>query len=335
MSKRVLISGGSGFVGSHVLEHFYHSTDWEFICLDRLNYAASLHRIDHLRDRIRFVFHDLRAPFSDSVLSRLGDVDYILHLAAETHVDNSLFDPLPFIESNINGTFNLLEATRRIQPERFMLLSTDEVFGPAPDGYDFKEDDVHRPSNPYSAAKSAAESLAYGWMISFNVPFFGVRGMNMYGERQHGEKYIPLCIKRISEGEEVLVHGNQEVIGSRKWLHARNMASGIQFLLDSPWHDVKGQWFHIAGDERDNLEIAHLISAMLDKPLRYRLLDFHSARPGHDRRYALDDSKIRSLGWVPPVPFMESLQRTVEWSVRPENRIWLEGTGQKAMVAGK
>lgn len=324
--KRVVITGAAGFVASHLLEHLIKQTNWHFIVVDRLTYAGSLHRITHLpRDRWEFLFHDLRAPISPQNLARLGRVDYFLHLAAESHVDNSLTNPLPFIESNVIGTFNLLEAARTIGCERFMQMSTDEVFGPAPDGVDYRETDTIRPSNPYSAAKASSEALAYAWNVSFGVPFFGVRGMNMFGQRQHREKMVPLCIKKITRGEVVTIHGNRQVIGARKWIHARNTADAILFLLNQPSEKVVREWFHVAGEERTNLEIAQLIAGIVNKKLQYDLVDFHSARPGHDRRYSLCDEKIRNLGWKPPVGFVDSLRETVEWTLKPENRIWLEG----------
>lgn len=322
--KRVLLTGGAGFIGAHIVEHLHKNTDFEIVILDRLTYAGNLERLAQFRGdpRIQCVFHDFRGEFSSATLYSLGKIDYIIHNGAETHVDSSLVDPALFVHSNVIGTMNVLEAARKLNVERFILVSTDEVHGPAPAGVDFTEEAEIRPSNPYSASKASAEALSFAWWKSFNVPVVRTRTMNIFGERQHPEKFIPMCIRKILVGETVTIHGNRQQIGSRKWLHARNQADALLFLLT---HGEVGETYHIAGVEKSNFEMASLIASAVGKKLDYRLLDFHSARPGHDLRYSLDDTKLRNLGWEPPVQFADSIERMVEWTCRPENAMWIQG----------
>lgn len=321
--KSVLITGGAGFCGAHICEHFLVNTDWDVIVLDRLSYAGSLARLADLRmsypERLKVVFHDFRAQYPTSVLHSLRDVRWIIHNGAETHVDRSLIDAEPFVASNVTGTMWTLEAARRLNIERFVHISTDEVFGPAPDGIDFKETDTLKPSNPYSASKAGAEALAFSYWNSHKLPVTITRTMNLFGERQHPEKFIPMTIGKVLRGEMVNIHGAGLTIGSRKWLHARNQADALLFLLTKT--EISGETYHIGGEERTNLQIAELIADYLGQALNYRVADSH--RPGHDSRYSLDDSKLKALGWKAPVNFCDSLLKTVEWSAHPDNKYWL------------
>ena len=320
-SMKVLITGAAGFIGSHLVEHLVANTDWDLHIIDRLNYASSLDRIAHLHNRMNFHYHDLRSPLPDQLLHALKGTDYIIHSAAETHVENSLHNPGVFVESNVGGTFNMLEAARKLQPSKFVMVSTDEVFGPAPVEVDYKENDRFAPSNPYSATKAASECLAMAWANCFQLPMIITRTMNNFGERQHPEKFVPLVIQRVLNGDIVPIHSDGTNPGSRKWLHARNHADAILFLLQ---HNAAGA-FHIAGEERNNLELAQMIAGILGKPLRHKLIDYHSSRPGHDMRYSLDGSKIAALGWKPPVPFASSLAKTVAWTTEHVEWLWSAG----------
>ena len=319
MSKAVLVTGGAGFVGAHICEHLLVNTDWDVISLDRLSYAGSLARLADLRinypQRLKVVFHDFRAQYPASVINQLLDVRYIIHNGAETHVDRSLSDAEPFVTSNVLGTMWTLEMARKIDLEHFILVSTDEVHGPAPEGTDFAEDAPIKPSNPYSASKAGAEALAYAYWNSFKLPVTITRTMNLFGERQHTEKFIPMTIRKILNGEEVSVHP-----GSRKWIHARNQADAMLFLLKEI--AASGETYHIAGSERTNYEIAQFIANTLNKHLHFKFVDSH--RPGHDLRYSLDDTKIKALGWQPPMAFESSLRKAIEWTAAQENRFWLD-----------
>lgn len=322
----ILVTGGAGFAGAHICEHVLHNTDLDVIVLDRISYAGSLERLRDTRrdfpERLRFVFHDFRAAYPPSVLAALAGTRYVIHNGGETHVERSLQDAVPFVESNVLGTLHTLQAARQLEVERFIQVSTDEVHGPAPQGVDFEEDAPIKPSNPYSASKAGGEAIAYSFWRSYKLPVIISRTMNLFGERQHPEKFIPMTLRKALSGDEVTIHGTRDGrIGQRKWLHARNQADGLLFLLR---HGALGETYHIAGEERDNLQIAQAIAEALDRPLYYKIVDFHSSRPGHDLRYSLSDAKLRGLGWKAPVPFAESLRRMVEWTVKPENLHWLE-----------
>jgi dTDP-glucose 4,6-dehydratase len=333
---RYLITGGAGFVGHHFVEHFLKTTDAEIIVLDALNYASM--GFDRLRDidvfdskRISVLSADFSFPLSRGVQQEIGQVDYIFHLGAESHVDNSITDPKPFVMSNVVGTMNMLEVAK-IQKKLkcFFYFSTDEVFGPAPNNVSYEEDDRHRPTNPYSATKSGGEMLVKAYQNTYKIPCIITRSMNIFGERQHPEKYIPLVVNAVLSGDIVTIHSNPEKTqaGSRFYIHARNVADAYSFLLKNieEGQRIIGEDYHITGErEVDNLELAQMISRLLGKELRYEMVDYHSSRPGHDLRYCLDGQKIFNLGWVMPKSFEQSLQKMIEWTL--QNPRWLGENG--------
>lgn len=326
MSKKILVTGVSGFLGHHMLEHILRDTDMDVVGIDGINYAGNLNRITDIESfkqhehRVKLVFHDLRSPINDSVAYQIGDVDYVLHLAAETHVDRSLIDARPFVLTNVFGTCNLLEYVRHNQTSltKYIQFSTDEVFGPAPFGTDHKEWNPHRPSNPYSATKAGADDLAFSFAHSFGVPVIITHTMNLFGERQNVEKFVPMTIRKVILGEKVTIHGTEGHVSTRKWIHCRNAASAVTFLLD---RGVKEDKYNVVGEEMDVLSMAQFIAKIVGKPLQYEYLDFHSTRPGHDLRYSLDGSKLASMGWKAPIGFLESLERVVKWTV--DNEKWI------------
>jgi len=326
----ILVTGGAGFLGHHVVEHILRKTDWSVTVLDGLNYAASLMRLADIEayqkepDRVKFIWHDLRSPISSLVTTMAGNPDYILHLAAESHVDLSLKNSIPFVASNVLGTAYLLEWIKEFHPHtKTIVFSTDEVFGPAPVGIDFKEDASFRPSNPYAASKAGEEMIAFSFAHAFKLPILIARSMNIFGERQHPEKFVPKTIKSIVENGIVTLHGkNSADISSRCWIHARNVADALLFLLDK---GVPGEMYHITGEEKTVLEIANIISRSIrekelsDPEIQY--IDFHNARPGHDKRYALDGTKLKKLGWQPDRNIETSLNQVIAWTkLNPE---WL------------
>ena len=209
MTKRILITGGCGFIGHHLVEGILKQTDWEITILDALTYAGNLNRLTDIeiweqeRRRVKFVWHNLKSPISESIHKMIGDLDYIWHLAAESHVERSLEDSIPFVMSNVVGTANLLEYVKKHQPnlKKLLIFSTDEVFGPAPEGVYYKEGDVCNPSNPYSASKEGQEAISKAFAFSFGLPVIITRTMNVLGERQHPEKFIPKTVKAILEGK--------------------------------------------------------------------------------------------------------------------------------------
>lgn len=328
--KHVLVTGSAGFAGSHFVEHVLANTDWRITGLDSFR-----HRGDSLRvyqDPSRYtVYHcDLAAPLSDRLRYMIGPVDYIVNMASESHVDRSISDPVPFVQNNINLVLNVLEYAVRVKPIVFLQISTDEVAGPSYGNYKHKEWATPLPSNPYAASKSAQESIAISYWRTYGVPVCITRTMNMYGERQDPEKYVPMLIKRINNGETVTVHGNEKQIGSRHWLHAKNHADALLWVLKRGVQSYSGDLgpdrpdsYNVAGlKEINNLEMAQTVAGIMGKPLRYELKDHHSCRPGHDLFYGLNSEKIYSLGWIQPLEFEESLKQTIEWTL--ENKIWLK-----------
>jgi len=331
MSKTILITGGCGFIGHHFVEHVYLNTDWNIIIIDKLSYASN--GFGRLRDtgclnkdRIKVFTNDLINPISEGLQKEIGTtINFIVHMAAETHVDNSIKEPKLFFDNNINSTLNLLEYSKTLKNlELFFYFSTDEVFGPALGDTLFKEWDRHKPTNPYSASKSAGEQICIAYENTYKVPLIIVNVMNAFGERQHVEKFIPLCIKKILNNETVYIHSypDKKESGTRFYIHARNIASAVLFLIKK---GTIGEKYNIAGErEVSNLEMAQFIAKFLSKELNYEMVDFHSNRPGHDLRYGLDGSKLFNMGFKLPVDFEESIRKTVQWTLLKENIKWLE-----------
>lgn len=327
---RILITGICGFIGHHVAEHLLINTDWEIVGLDRLSYAAN--GFDRIRDafgyphpRVTLFSADFSHALSCGLAKEIGEVDYILHMGAETHVDNSIRDPIPFVMANSVGTAYLLEYARGLKNlQKFIYFSTDEVFGPAPKGVAYKEWDRYNSTNPYSASKAAGEEYCLAWSNTYRIPVSVTHTMNAFGERQHPEKFIPMIVNKVMNGEVVTIHSDptKTKAGSRFYIHCRNIASAILYLLEHPDKSSARDKYNIVGEkEVDNLEMAHFIADVLGKPLKYEMVDFHSSRPGHDLRYALDGEKMRDLGWHVPKTFEDSLVKTILWYVA--NPKWL------------
>lgn len=332
MSKQIIITGACGFVGSHVLCWMLEHTDFNFTVIDRLTYAGSLHRLtdDNIWSkegkRVKFVYHDFRSPFPDNVFAKVSNPhpDYILHLGAESHVDNSMIFPQLFIESNIIGTLNLLEFARKVKPEKFFYFSTDEVYGAVVGEELHKEGEPHRPSNPYSASKAGAEDIAWAYWITHKVPVIFTNTMNVIGERQDKEKFVPKTISAILNNKPVILHckknseGDVVDMSSRCWIHARTVAAALLFLMEN---GVIGERYNIVGERLAVDNVAMKIANTLGLWGKWLYEDFHSFRPGHDLHYGLDGSKMVSMGWVPPLSLDESLAKTVRWTV--EHPEWL------------
>ena len=326
---KILITGGCGFIGHHFVEHVFKNTDWDIVIVDRLSYASN--GFERLRDtntlindRIKVFTCDLILPLSEGIIKEIGEVDYIVHMAAETHVDNSIKTPALFLDNNIKSTFNLLEYARNHLPnlKTFFYFSTDEVFGPALGDTLYKEWDRHKPTNPYSASKSAAEQICIAYENTYKTPLMIVNVMNAFGERQHVEKFIPLCMKKLLNNEKIYIHSypDKKTSGTRFYIHGRNIAAAVLFLIKN---GEIGEKYNISGEkEVSNLEMAQYIAKFMNKELDYEMVDFHSDRPGHDLRYGLDGSKLFDMGFKLPLNFEESLRKTVEWTL--ENQKWLE-----------
>lgn len=334
MSKRILITGSAGFIGAHLVEHIMENTDWHIVGLDSFKHRGDSLRVAHL-DPERYEVHccDLSAPISYRLANKIGHVDYIVNMAAESHVDRSITDPVPFVQNNVNLALNVLEYARTVKPKMFIQISTDEVYGAAPEGTDHVEWSPIIPSNPYAASKAAQEAIAISYWRTYGVPLVITNTMNNFSERQDPEKFVPMVISKILKGETVTIHGSEQYIGKRHYLHARNHADALLFLMkcttptqyvDDPSQVLVPDRYNIVGEvELNNLELAEIIAEMLDKPLNYKLVDFHAltVRPGHDRRYSLDGDKMEKLGWKAPTSFRDSLKKTIDWTL--ENPEWL------------
>ena len=327
--KTVLLTGGVGFIGHHTTEHILRNTSWNIVIIDRLTYAGNINYLTDMecwagnKHRVKFIYHDLRSPFSETTISLLGKIDYIIHMAAETHVDKSIEDPMPFAESNVIGTVNMLELAKKLDPEKFIYISTDEVYGPTKDGKLHKEGEPHKPSNPYSASKSGAEAFCYSYWNTYGLPVIITNTMNNYGERQHPEKFVPKTVKAIMQGKKVTLHcktENKKVVevSSRCWLHARNHADGILYVIK---YGQLGENYNITGEHATVEELADMIGEILGQRVIKNFIDFHAFRPGHDMHYGLDGSKLKELGWKPPKSLKNSLVKTIEWM--KENPKWL------------
>ena len=341
--KRVLITGGAGFIAHHLIYFLIKHTNWEIISLDRLDYSGNLNRLNHVmseiptseRKRLKIVFHDLKSEINPWIKKELGDINIILHLAAGSHVDRSIDYPMEFVLDNVVGTANILEYARFINDnnglERFIYFSTDEVFGPAPNGIDYKENDRYNSTNPYSATKAGGEELAVAYENTYGLPVYITHTMNVFGERQHPEKFIPMCIKKIRDGETITIHSDKTktIPGTRHYIHAEDVAEAIHFLLiqnieiELDFGNAKCPKFNIVGlEEINNLELAQLIADSQGKDLNYKMVDFHSSRPGHDLRYSLSGEKMKKLGWTPSIKLSQRIKQVVEWSLKNEN--WIE-----------
>lgn len=369
MSKHVLVTGGAGFIGHHLIDHLLTATDWTICSLDRLDFSGNLNRLKEVvsthppevQKRVSIVFHDLKAPLNPQVQRAIGTPDIILHLAAASHVDRSIEFPLEFLNDNTVGTVNILEYARTLPNlERFLYFSTDEVFGPAPKGVSYTEFDRYNSSNPYSASKAAGEEFCVAYQNTYKMPIVITHTMNVFGERQLPEKFVPMCIRKVRDGEVVTIHANKERThaGSRFYISAKDVAEGVLFLIgladvkglnvlglagteakfiESDWKSsaltkpkmvsafdpaLKCPKFNLVGErELDNLTLAQIIAKAVGKPLKYELVDFHSARPGHDLRYALDGTLMKQLGWVPKLAVDKRLEEMVHWTLA--NDRWL------------
>jgi len=330
----VLVTGGAGFVGHHMVEHLLKNSDWKITVLDALSFASG--GWDRLRDvqvyqvsNVECHSHDLVRPICDGLASELGRPDVIIHMAAESHVDRSIMYPNRFAEANVMGTVNLLNFARTVN-SRVIYFGTDEVYGPAPGKKAYKEGERFLPGNPYSASKAAAECFCYAYSNTYQMPIAITNTMNVFGERQHPEKFIPMCIRKILAEETITIHANEDktVPGSRFYIHARNVASAVMHIIENlpmPLDNEDascGKWNIVGPEEWDNLTLARKIAEVLGKDLKYEMVDFHSSRPGHDLRYALDGAKLHNYGWTPPVTVDDALEKTIRWTL--DNPRWLE-----------
>lgn len=323
----VLLTGISGFVGSHLLESILLQTDWEIVGLERSNLVGDLERISEVlkkspnfSKRVKIIRHDLRDSLNGLVSKRIGEIDYVLHLGASSHVDRSIRDPISFLEDNVKGTVNLLEWARQQDLKKFLYFSTDEVYGPAPEGVSYKEEDRARPNNPYAASKAASESFCFAYHNTYGTPILITRAMNIIGKRQHPEKFLPLVINKIINREKLLIHSSPiEGPGKRHYIHTKDVSDACIGLLQK---GSVNEVYNIVGErEVDNLEFAKEVAKNVEKwccennkdfyGLDYELVDFHSSRPGHDFRYSIEGEKLFEMGFEHSMTFEESIREIV------------------------
>jgi len=316
---KLFVTGGAGFIGSNFIHHLLSSdSDWELTNYDALTYAGNLENLAQLKDdpRYRFVKGDVSNP--QELTNALDDsFDAIVHFAAESHVDRSIEGARIFLETNVLGTQVLLERARELGGMRFVMVSTDEVYGSlGPQEEAFSENTPLAPNSPYSASKASADLLCRAYHHTFGLPVIVTRCSNNYGPYQFPEKLIPLMISNALQEEPLPVYGDGKNV--RDWLYVRDHCSAIEAVLKE---GRPGEIYNIGGDsQRENIQVVRRLE-ILGKP--ESLIRYVGDRPGHDRRYAIDASKItRELGWRPQMGFEEGLAETVQWYL--EHGEWLE-----------
>ncbi|RMD92685.1 MAG: dTDP-glucose 4,6-dehydratase [Calditrichaeota bacterium] len=314
--KTFLVTGGAGFIGSNFIRYLLKKyRDVKIINLDKLTYAGNPDNLRDVENDPRYEF--IKGDICDENLVHkiMPRVDVVVNFAAESHVDRSIGAPDEFIKTDIFGAFVLLEAARKNKIERFIQISTDEVYGSIENG-SFKETDTLMPSSPYSASKAGADRLAYSYFVTYNLPVQITRCSNNFGPYHYPEKLIPLFITNALEDKPLPVYGDGKNV--RDWIYVEDHCEAIDFIYQ---HGKVGEVYNIGGgNEKTNLEITEYILKKLEKPKE--LITFVPDRLGHDRRYSLDCSKLHKLGWRPKHRFEEALDKTIQWYI--ENRWWWE-----------
>lgn len=329
---RVFITGAGGFCGHHFIDHFLVNTDWEIFAMHSGRNGSLPEKIlnsEHYKlnkHRVTLISHDLNFAIPQDIQDILADIDYVINLASLSHIENSINDPANFILNNVKITLNLYEFLKKSNIKKIIQFSTDEIYGPIVNDILHKEWSSIVPSNPYSASKAAQEDIAISYWKTYSMPIIITNTMTIFGERQGIEKYIPKIVKALMDDETLTIHSINNQAGFRSYLHARNAADAIMFILNNispvlPSNSVKPERLNIVSPASfDNFKIAEKISHILNKPLKYELVDVTSIRPGQDYKYGLDGTKLSLLGYQYPVDFEQSLRATINWMIKPENR---------------
>jgi dTDP-glucose 4,6-dehydratase len=320
MTPTVLVTGGAGFIGSNLIRYIIAHRDWRVVNLDALTYAGNLESLRDVERNERY--HFVHGRIEDAVLVRRVLEQYnvggIIHCAAESHVDRSILSAEPFIETNVRGTLVLLEAARAHGVERFIHVSTDEVYGSlGPDDPPFTEESPLRPNSPYAASKAAADCLVRAFVHTYGFPAIITRCSNNYGPYQFPEKLIPLMITNALENKPLPVYGDGQQV--RDWIYVEDHCRGLVAAYE---RGRVGETYNFGGQsERRNIEVVRAILRALGKA--ESLIEYVADRPGHDRRYAIDCRKaLQELRWAPTVAFEEGLERTIDWYQR--NQAWID-----------
>ena len=307
---RILITGGAGFIGSHFVRYSLENhPEHDVVVLDKLTYAGRPENLHDVLDSVRFIHGDVCLP--GDVDKAIDGCNMVFNFAAESHVDRSITGAGAFVNTNVWGTYVLLEAARHHRIKRFIQISTDEVYGSCLNG-SFDEDDTAKPSSPYAASKASADLLAFSYVRTYGLPVLITRSSNNFGPYQYPEKVIPLFITNALEGKPLPVYGDGRNI--RDWIYVQDNCAAIDFVSKN---GTPGEIYNIAAkNERENLEIVDQILQLLKKPRE--LIRFVQDRPAHDRRYSLDVTKMTALGWVSATPFKEALADTIQWYQKNE-----------------
>ena len=310
---RILVTGGAGFIGSNFIRYVLDKDrNCEVVNLDKLSYAGNLENLKEIEKNPRYTFIKGDICDSEVVDKAIKGCDYVANFAAESHVDRSIIDPSEFIMTNVVGTHILLEAARRAKIKRFIQISTDEVYGSIDKG-SFNEGSSLFPNSPYSASKAGAELLCRSYFITFGLPVIVTRSSNNFGPYQYPEKFVALAITNLIEGKKIPLYGDGKNV--RDWIYVEDNCDAIYFILDK---GAAGEIYNIAGgSEMQNIEILDSILKLMGQPSSK--IEYVKDRPGHDRRYSLDDSRIRKLGWKPKNEFKDALNETIEWYEKNED----------------
>lgn len=305
----ILVTGGAGFIGSNYVRYLLSETDHSVTTLDALTYAGREENLDDVLDHSRHEFVEGDIRDKDIVAEVMQDADTVVNFAAESHVDRSIEGATPFVETNVQGTQVLLDEARRLDIERFVQISTDEVYGEIVDG-EFTEADSLQPRNPYAATKAGADLLALSYYTTYDLPVVITRSSNNFGPRQHPEKLIPKFIKNASAGDGLPLYGDGTNV--REWIYVRDNCRAIQTVLKD---GRLGEVYNIgSGTEMKNIDVAKAIVDGVGAS--ENLIEYVEDRPGHDQRYALDTTKIMELGWEPKWTFQEGLEETIDYYIR-------------------
>lgn len=307
---KILITGGAGFIGSNFVHYINENYDYEIVVLDKLTYAGNKDNLKEIIDNIQFIKGDIGNE--NDVSNAMKDCDLVVNFAAETHVDRSIEDPSIFVKTDVIGTYNLLEHARKYDVEKYLQISTDEVYGSIENG-SFSEKSNIDPSSPYSASKAGGDVLVSAYHKTYGLPILITRSSNNFGPYQYPEKIIPLFILKAMKNEQLPVYGDGQNI--RDWIYVMDNCKGIDTVLNK---GKLGEFYNVGGgNEKTNLEITHMILDILGKS--EDLITFVEDRLGHDRRYSLDSSKTKKLGWEPEWSFEDALRETIGWYKKNKN----------------
>jgi len=303
---RILVTGCYGFIGSHFARLLLKETQHSVVGFARKSDNRNEMRISDFAAHPRFNL--INGDLTDDISGLVENVDVVVNFAAKTFVDHSIKDPKAFIYNNLIGTYNLLEQCRLYKPLRYIQVSTDEVYGSITDGF-YKEDSKLNPTNPYSATKAGADMLVVSYHNTYGLNTIITRTENNYGGWQHPQKAIPVFVRKCLAGEPIPVYGDGQ--HKRMWLHVEDHCRAIMLLLTAGY---PGEIYHVAGEvELANVDLANMIIKLTNSKSEIKFIDDHDIRPGHDRRYALDSSKIRALGWKPTYTLDSGMKKAVDW----------------------